>query len=190
MVFPLLFSQTQAEAMFSSKPFAHSVTACAFTLAAGVLFTAPAFAKLNVVFSEGAPKDRFTFTNTAACTLSGARLELDLSASSAGLIFDVTASGAGVEVFQPLEFVAGASALSTRPTVKDGDNRVVLDIAQLPAGQSIAFTIDVDYTLGGREITVNGSEIAGAQVVLSAKGKESRGAFASDAKTSVETPSC
>ena len=54
-----------------------------------------AFADLDVRFLEGAPKDRFIFHNNSNCSLETARLVLDLSGSSAGLIFDVTGKGAG-----------------------------------------------------------------------------------------------
>jgi len=57
----------------------------------------PVYADINVRFSEGAPKDRFSFKNDSACDLTDLSIEIDLSASSARLIFDTTGEGAGVE---------------------------------------------------------------------------------------------
>lgn len=152
--------------------------------------TASAFADMAISFDEGAPKDRFTFANTGACTIEAAKVTLDLSGSKSGLIFDVTGNGAGVEVFQPLEIVSGENALQSVPKVKDGDNQITLDIRQLEAGQSIAFTIDVDDTMGGREITVSGSEIAGTRVQFSQKGKVASALLGSNARTVVKLKDC
>lgn len=162
------------------------------TIAAGVYAcaTSLAVADMAVKFDEGAPKDRFTFENNGACTIANAKVMLDLSGSKSGLIFDVTGKGAGVEVFQPLELVSGANALRGVPTVKDGDNQITLNISQLDAGKSISFTIDVDDTMGGREITVSGSEISGARVVFSQDRKSASGTFASNARTSIQLSAC
>lgn len=124
------------------------------------LLAAPSIASadLRVSFVEGAPKDRFEIKNTGACARAGSSVLLDLSTSAAGLIFDVTDQGAGVEVFQPLEIVAGAEALVTTPAVQDGQNQIQFDIASLSPGQAIGFTIDVDDTRGTRAITVSRSE--------------------------------
>lgn len=150
----------------------------------------PALADLDVRFDEGAPKDRFSFVNTGGCAIRNAILTLDLGGSAAGLIFDVTASGAGVEVFQPLEIVDGKSALSTIPRVRDGDNRLAFEVAELAPGAAIAFTIDVDDTIGAREITVSNSEILGARVLLEYGGTLSDAAFETGARTKVSLPDC
>lgn len=152
--------------------------------------TPSAFADIAVSFDEGAPKDRFSFRNTADCTITNAKLTLDLKSSKSGLIFDVTNKGAGVEVFQPLQFVAGQKALSSIPKVRDGDNKIVLNILKLRSGESIAFTIDVDDTMGGREITVSGSEIAGAKVRLETKNRSLIGTFSSKARATLRLDSC
>lgn len=134
----------------------------------GLLFAVfvgkPALADLRVVFDEGAPKDAFRFENVSTCTVSDTSLELDLSTSEAGLIFDVTDAGQGVEVYQPFEVVQGAQALAVLPQVVDGQSKLVLEIKELAPGGEIEFTIDVDDTIGQREITVSGSEIEGARV--------------------------
>lgn len=161
-------------------------------VAAGTTFGAVplAHADLAVSFIEGAPKDRFTFSNTGKCTIQDATVTLDLSGSKAGLIFDVTSSGAGVQVFQPLDITNGTKALKTTPKVRDGDNQIVLKINRLIAGNRISFTIDVDDTMGGREITVSGSEIAGARVRFAKNGKSKAATFGSNARTVVALKDC
>ena len=149
-----------------------------------------AFADLAIHFDEGAPKDRFSFRNTGDCTITNAKLTLDLSASSSGLIFDVTNQGAGVEVFQPLQFVMGQKSLSSIPKVRDGDNQIILNIDKLGSGKTIAFTIDVDDTMGGREITVSGSEIGGAKVRLKTKMNSLTGTFSSKARAIIQLNGC
>ena len=147
-------------------------------------------ADVAVSFSEGAPKDRFTLTNTGDCALPQGRVIVDLGTAPAGLIFDVTAAGAGVEVFQPFDVVAGGDALSSLPRVADGDSAVTLDIKGLAKGKSIAFTIDVDDTAGGREITVNGSEIAGATIKATFNGVNTMATFDKSAKARASTAAC
>ena len=147
------------------------------------LAASPAVADLSIRFDEGAPKDRFSFENTGTCPIVNAALLLDLSGSSAGLIFDVTGRGAGVEVFQPLEIVSGSGVLATVPQAKDGDNRIAFEIAEFAPGALMAFTIDVDDTVGAREITVSDSEIVGARVALTANGAASEAVFTSGPRT-------
>lgn len=153
-------------------------------------FATLARADLAVSFDEGAPKDRFTFANTGSCTIAGANILLDLSSSKSGLIFDVTGQGAGVEVFQPLQVTAGANALLGLPDVKDGDSRISLDIGQLKAGKSVVFTIDVDDTAGGREITVSGSEIVDAKVRFSRGDTSKSAVFGSNARAAIQLTDC
>lgn len=136
----------------------------AVTLFLSLLTATAAQADLRVSFDEGAPKDRFRIENTGACMISQSSILLDLSTSSAGLIFDVTARGAGVDVFQPFEIVEGAGALAALPTVLDGQSQIRLDVTRLAPGETIAFTIDVDDTIGQREITVSNAEIEDATV--------------------------
>lgn len=131
-----------------------------------VMAAAPALAQVDLKFIEGAPKDRFVLTNQSDCLLDGQDLVLDLRATTGKLIFDVTSAGAGVEVFQPLEMTSGADKLSAVPSVMDGDQTIAFNLAGFGPGDAIAFTIDVDDTLGAREITVTGSEMDGAVLTL------------------------
>ncbi|MCP4824563.1 MAG: aggregation factor core [Shimia sp.] len=147
-------------------------------------------ADLHVRFIEGAPKDRFEITNHSACTISSSTITLDLASSQGALIFDVTGNGAGVEVFQPFEIVSGREALATLPTILDGQNAVDLPISTLVSGASIAFTIDVDDTLGAREVTVTGSEISGATVKLVGSDAPQRARFDTEAKAQVTGLTC
>ncbi len=126
------------------------------------LCASPVLADLTVSFRDGAPKDRFVLEYTGTCALDTALVTIDVGTAPAGLIFDTTASGQGVKVFQPFELVSGADQLRTVPQIRDGDTQIALDIGPMMAGASLAFTIDVDDTTSTRQITVNGSEMAGA----------------------------
>ncbi|WP_171233623.1 aggregation factor core [Ruegeria sp. HKCCA4812] len=147
-------------------------------------------AGVQIRFVEGAPKDRFVLTNVGTCDVVASTVKIDLSQSAGRLIFDVTEKGAGVEVFQPLEFVEGADALRQLPSVVDGQNTIELEIASLAAGEQLAFTIDVDDTIGQREITVSGSEIEGAMVSYTASDETNTATFSSEAFVNVMTKDC
>lgn len=154
------------------------------------MLAAPAWASIDVRFIEGAPKDRFEITHRGACTLSDVRLVIDLAPSAAGLIFDTTATGAGVDVFQPFELVEGADALTSHTPVNDGDRQVELSVKRLAPGTRIAFTVDVDDTLGPRGITIAGSEIQGAAVRVLASGFTATGRFSAQGDGQAATPPC
>ncbi len=149
-----------------------------------------ALADIVVRFDEGAPKDRFEIRNTAACALNDATIIIDMTGSAGGLIFDVTATGAGVQVFQPFEVVTGRNALAELPAVKDGDRKVALRVDTLPSGGTIAFTIDVDDTKKQREITVAGSELQGASITVQSMGQKTTGVFGAAPKLRVKSPAC
>ncbi|WP_370401702.1 aggregation factor core [Sulfitobacter sp. JB4-11] len=160
------------------------------TLCTLMLSATAAAADLTVRFEEGAPKDRFTLTNTGDCALPAMVVTLDLGTAPAGLIFDVTGAGAGVQVFQPFEVVAGADALIEVPRVLDGDTAVRLRLSGLAAGADVAFTVDVDDTGGGREITVTGSEIAGASLRVALGGGMQSGVMDATARATVPLDAC
>ncbi len=147
-------------------------------------------AGVQIRFVEGAPKDRFVLTNVGACNVEASTLKIDLSQSAGRLIFDVTEKGAGVEAFQPLEFVEGADNLRQIPAVVDGQDTIELEIASLAAGDKLAFTIDVDDTIGQREITVTGSEIEGATVSYTDANETRTATFSSEALVKVTTKDC
>ena len=106
------------------------------------------------------------------------------------MIFDVTGSGAGVEVFQPFEVTQGALLLADQPSISDGDRRVTLNMTGLATAQSIAFTIDVDDTAGTREITVADSEMSGTTVSLRVADKTYSAVIETGAQVTLETPDC
>ncbi|WP_170379577.1 aggregation factor core [Ruegeria atlantica] len=147
-------------------------------------------AGVQIRFIEGAPKDRFVLTNVGTCVVEASTLKIDLSQSAGRLIFDVTENGAGVEVFQPLEIVEGVDALRQLPLAVDGQNTIELEIATLAVGDNLAFTIDVDDTIGQREITVTGSEIEGATVSYADAVETKTATFSSDAVVNVATKDC
>ena len=167
------------------QPFATLLLSSALTCAA-----ASTAADIGVRFIEGAPKDRFEITNLGACAVVATDVVIDLRGSAAGLVFDVTGAGAGVEVFQPFELVSGADALASPSRVADGDRQITLSVRRLAPAGRIAFTIDVDDTVGPRGITVSDSEIEGAVVRVSAAGAGSTGRFSRQGEALVKTPAC
>ncbi|MCF2870256.1 aggregation factor core protein MAFp3, isoform C [Octadecabacter sp. G9-8] len=134
-------------------------------------------ADMQVTFRDGAPKDTFTITNLGSCATGPMVLTIDLAPAPIGLIFDVTDAGGGVEVFQPFELVSGADFVQGASAVRDGDQTLSLDLAAMAQGDEVRFTIDLDDTGGGREITVNGSEMAGAMVLVNGGDAMAEAAF-------------
>ena len=159
---------------------------CLFAL----LLAGPAAADLEVTFRDGAPKDRFSITNSGTCDLSAMSVLIDLSSSPAGLIFDVTPQGQGVEVYQPLEVTSGAMFIDGISTVRDGDQWVQLDLSGLPAQAFVTVTSDLDDTIGAREITVSGAEIAGARVIIGTAYESTESVFDETGVAIVRLPSC
>ena len=144
------------------------------------LLATPAFADVTLKFVEGAPKDRFIVTNSG-CPLNDATLLIDLSTSPAGLIFDVTAQGAGVEVFQPVELVAGNATLSQ---IADGDQQLFIALGDVATDAEYIITADLDdlQTDGALgQIRVAGSEIAGTSISLSTTSGEITATFTDQA---------
>lgn len=140
---------------------------------------------LTVQFSDGAPKDSITITNSG-CPISNAMFVLDLGSSKGGLIFDVTNGGAGVEVFQPVEITSGYAALSP---VRDGDKQLQIFVTSLASGDQLGLTADLDDTLdASRQITVSGSEMAGASVSLALSDRVLTGTFGADGAASIHLP--
>ncbi|MEM0991238.1 MAG: hypothetical protein AAGK00_20415 [Pseudomonadota bacterium] len=154
--------------------------------------TVPATAEIRVTFQESAPKDIFQIVNTSGCGMGPVSVEIDLSASSAGLIFDPTASGAGVSVYQPFELVSGD--VDGVAEVSDGDTRLSLDLPGLAPGGRVVFTIDIDDTLIDGpmgQTMVAGSEIAGARVNATVPGGQTiSGTFGVDAAAAVPLQAC
>ena len=154
--------------------------------------TLPAAAQVRVTFVESAPKDRFVLVNEGACALDGLTAEIDLSTAAGGLIFDVTAEGAGVEVFQPLEMEDGD--VSPMAEVRDGDSVLRLSLGPMAPGARASVTIDVDDTqrsgpLG--RIRVAGAEIEGGRVVLTSDaGLSVEAAFDAKAQAAVPVSAC
>lgn len=162
----------------------------AASIVSSVFVASGAQADLRVSFDEGAPKDQFRIENTSTCEIAETTIVIDLFASRGELIFDVTSRGKGVEVFQPFELVEGAGTLAKEPTVLDGQTEVRLDIERLAAYEAIAFTIDLDDTLGQRSITVTGSEIEGAVVTYSGARVQKSATFSALSEAVIPMSNC
>ncbi|WP_342075221.1 aggregation factor core [Yoonia sp. SS1-5] len=156
-----------------------------------ILGASSAQADIELRFIEGAPKDRFDLIATGpACNDAPLEVTIDLSGAQGGLIFDVTAAGQGVEVYQPFELVAGADLLQSATSLRDGDQVLTLSLRALPAGQVLSFTTDLDDTGGGREITVDGAEIAGASVIVTNGAATQTAEFGPDARAIIDQSDC
>lgn len=139
---------------------------------------------MTVRFSDGAPKDSLVFQNTG-CPLAEATIVLDLRDTPAGLIFDVTSAGAGVEVFQPVEATAGNVIISP---VADGGQVLHLYVPSFASGETIRLTADLDDTTSNRQITVNGSEMEGAKVTVAYGTKAATAAFDTSGTAALRLP--
>ena len=160
-------------------------------LAAGLVSTSKA--GIAVRFVESAPKDRFEIANTTHCKLQALQVEIDLTGTAGGLIFDTTGSGAGVGVFQPFEVREGPIALASGAVV-DGDRKLVVSLGALAPGQKAAFTIDVDDTLVNSElgqIRVSGGELQGGRVAVQiADGAQVQAVFTDANRVEVPLAEC
>ncbi|MCV2401270.1 hypothetical protein OFY17_00085 [Marinomonas sp. C2222] len=158
------------------------------------LISSLAQANLDARFIESAPKDRFVLSNTSQCDIQNITANIDLSNSTGKLIFDTTATGAGVEVFQPFEASNSNMQLTNGNKVNDGATGLSVKIATLKANDSVHFTIDVDDTLKRSElgnIRVSGSEIENATIEITAKDQTaSKAAFDNRGKASLALASC
>lgn len=150
-----------------------------------------AHAEITATFIEGAPKDRFVLSSdSGVCADTPIDVTVDLNGSAGKLIFDTTETGAGVEVFQPFELVAGGDQVTGASSVTDGDKRLTLTLNGLPQGADVAFTIDVDDTIGAREITVTDAEIKGAVLRVKRGDQVAEARFGADAIATLDMTSC
>lgn len=150
-------------------------------------------ASVTVKFLEGAPKDRFIVTNTGQCSLKAIQVDIDLTNTTGGLIFDTTASGAGVEVFQTFEVTSGDIKLNGKARVNDGDKMLSIFISNIQPRASASFTIDVDDTMASSErgmIIISGTEIEGGVVTVMQGSLTSSGTFNRNSKATVNIASC
>jgi hypothetical protein len=148
-----------------------------------------ASADVSARFVEGAPKDQFIF-ESSSCPGAVARVAIDLSTASAGLIFDVTAAGAGVSVFQPVEVVRGSARLGA---ITDGDQVLTLDAPDFSVAGQVWISADIDDSLTGGpsgQTIVRGSEIAGVTLRVFVDGAESVGLFNDSGWAVAKTPAC
>jgi hypothetical protein len=136
-----------------------------------------ALADVQVSFRDGAPKDMFTIANRGACSTGPMTLTIDFATAPVGLIFDITNEGEGVEVSQPFELVSGAEFVIGSSPVSDGDQSLTLELSDMAPNAEVRFTIDMDDTGGGREITVNGSETVGAMILIASRSVQAEGTF-------------
>ncbi len=96
---------------------------------------------INVHFVDSAP-DMFILENNGTCDLSESYFFIDFSNTAGHLYFDTDPSD-GSHMSAPFTAVHGQIALA-ESSVYDGDESLIMRIAELGAGESAVFTIDVD----------------------------------------------
>lgn len=166
-----------------------------FAAAAAAAVGGSAHADLSVRFVESAPTDRFEIENTGLCPIGRLTVTIDLAGSAAGLLFDTTGAGAGVQVFQPLRIAQGEERVERLAEIADGDQILSASLTGLSPGEAVVLTIDVDDTLaaGPRGQTqIAGSEIEGAAALISFEDADIPGAaaFAADGRALIAAPGC
>lgn len=149
---------------------------------------------LTVLFEEDAPKDRFIIRNDSNCPMMDLSLRIDLGGSAAGLYFDTTAKGAGVNVYQPFEVVQGRDQLADLPVIQDGDKIMELTFPRLSPRSAVVVTIDVDDSLAAGPTgptMIAGSEIKSARIIANFKQSEyAEGLFADNGYALIMLPAC
>lgn len=130
----------------------------------GAAFADACGPRLVATFSEGAPADRFTLTNSSDPGWSVTEVEIDLGPSRGRVIFDVTERGAGLSVYQPFEEATGTAVIADRSEITDGDSLLTLRFGRFAPGDTFGFTIDLDDTVGFAPTVVSVDEIAEGRV--------------------------
>lgn len=158
-----------------------------FALAAG-----PAPAEIRVTYQDLSP-DIITIRNGSAFDLGPFELTVDLGTSPAGLIFDVSGTGAGFAGWAPLSVIAGGEQVLAIGEVTDGDTRLVVRLDFLAGHGTVAIAVDVDDTdpasaLGPTIIAP--SEIAGATAHVSHGGPPVSATFGPDGLAVLPLEAC
>lgn len=128
------------------------------------LLATPALAELRVTYVDRSP-DWITIRNDSGCDLGPFELTVDIGRSPAGLIFDVSGSGAGFAGYAPLAVVEGAEQVVAIGELIDGDTRLVVELDFLAGDGSVRIAVDVDDTRADSEFgrtIISPAEIAGA----------------------------
>jgi len=160
-----------------------------------IMLSANTYANIQVSFADGAPKDKFVIQNISECNIQNIAMTIDLLESTGRLIFDTTATGKGVEVFQPFEVTTGQITLNSARQFNDGDTQLSLNISSIKANDSVSFTIDVDDTLTESEfgnIRVTAPEISGGSVALKINNNKTSltASFDKNGKAMLVMPEC
>jgi hypothetical protein len=148
-----------------SSKFLLQMTGCCFALALACLFAQPASAATMHTGSfteDGNPDgigDTFSITNTGTEDFVTVVIELSTAATPT-LVFDITGGNSSPftvvsESPTTVGFVAPAG-------VVDGGSTLTLTFTDFNAGDTFTFTIDVDDSAGGAQVT--GAMILGAQI--------------------------
>ena len=115
---------------------------------------------IDVQFIDSAP-DLFVLENNSACDLGEAFFFVDFSSSAGNLYFDTDPTDGS---WMAAQFAAAQGDLElVDGPILDGDQSLIVHMAQLGAGEQAIFTIDVD---GSNDYQVSAAQINGGVVGL------------------------
>ena len=126
------------------------------------LFGTAAQSDILIEFVEASPNDRFVIHNISPCDLVGFALEIDLSRSEGGLVFDTNEDDRVIEVFQSYQLVSSSHKVALRREPIDGARRLMFDVEELDHGASVSITVDIDDTTSEIGKIVSGEEMVGS----------------------------
>lgn len=135
------------------------MSAAVAALAAGA--AAACEPRLGLRLAEGSPRDSLRLETESVADWRLVRLEIDLSASAGGLIFDSAAGGGGVAGYGDLEAESGA-VFAARPALADGGQTATLLFEPVAPGAVAWLSLDVDGA-GGYSATILSDEIRRAE---------------------------
>lgn len=141
---------------------------CALAGVTALTFAALAFAgraeacepRLAVYLGEGSPRDTMRLENLSVGPWALVRLEIDLSASMGGLIFDSAEGGGGVAGYGDLEIDQGAR-FAAPPLLADGAQTATMMFEPVGPGAVVWLSLDLDGadSGGGYSATILSDEV-------------------------------
>ena len=141
------------------------------------LITTDGFAGVSGRLVEGAQQNRLDPLEAWDCALHAKDCTIDLSKPQDTHIFDVTVRNVGVGASQLFEILCDQNTIASNSAVFGGQNKPNSRVSTPSTDGSGAFNINVDDSLGKREIAVTGLEIAGSTVVSVGQDPQQRASF-------------
>ena len=141
------------------------------------LITTDGFAGVSGRLVEGVQQNHLDPVEPGDYALQANDCTIDLSKPQVTNIFDVTVRNVGVGASQSFEILCDQNAIASNSAVFGGQNKLNSHVSTPSSDGSGAFKINVDDTLGKREIAVTGLEIAGSTVASVGQEPQQRASF-------------